>query len=86
MSIRVRLTLWYTVLLSLVLAVFALLVYAVVARQLASQLEYAIHLQALDASRTAHALPVASPAVHSSGRWTLPLTGRSLKRTCTSNW
>ena len=55
MSIRVRLTLWYTVLLSLVLAVFALLVYAVVARQLASQLEYAIHLQALDASRTAHA-------------------------------
>jgi heavy metal sensor kinase len=76
MSIRMRLTLWYTVLLSLVLAVFALLVYAVVARQLASQLEYAIHLQALDASRTAHALPVASPAVHSSGRWTLPLTGQ----------
>ena len=52
MSIRLRLTLWYTALLSVVLAAFAVLVYVVAAQQLTSQLEYAVHLQALEASRT----------------------------------
>lgn len=55
MSVRLRITLWYTGLLSLVLVVFAILVYAAVAQQLSSQMEYAIHTQALDAARTVHA-------------------------------
>lgn len=52
MSIRLKLTLWYTALLGLVLAGFAALVYFAVALQLSTQLEYAIHLQAIEASRT----------------------------------
>jgi heavy metal sensor kinase len=71
MSIRLRLTLWYTGLLSIVLAVFALLVYTAVARQLANQLEYVIHLRALGASRAAHALPMASAFSHIGEPWPL---------------
>ena len=56
MSIRLRLTFWYTALLILVLAGFALLVYVVVGQQLASQLNYDIRLRALQASRTLRAV------------------------------
>ena len=56
MSIRLRLTLWYTAILILVLAGFALLVYVVVGQQLASQLSYDIRLRALQASRTLRAV------------------------------
>ena len=56
MSIRLRLTLWYTAILILVLAGFALLVYVVVGQQLASQLNYDIRLRALQASRTLRAV------------------------------
>lgn len=54
MSIRLRLTLGHTVLLALVLACFAAVVYFSVDRQLTSQLEYAIHLQAFESSRSVH--------------------------------
>lgn len=67
MSIRLRLTLWHAALLGLVLAGFAAVVYVAVARQLADQLEYAIHLQALDASRAAHALALGHPAGRREG-------------------
>src|SRR5215212_8507732 len=56
MSIRLRLTLWYTAILILVLAGFALLVHVVVGQQLASQLNYDIRLRALQASRTLRAV------------------------------
>src|SRR5918998_2941367 len=56
MSIRLRLTVWYTAILILVLAGFALLVYAVVGQQLASQLNYDIRVRALQASRTLRAV------------------------------
>lgn len=56
MTIRLQLTLWHTALVGLVLAGFATLVYFVVARQLSVQFDYAIHLQALEASRAAHAV------------------------------
>ena len=56
MTIRLQLTLWHTALVGLVLAGFATLVYFVVAHQLSAQFDYAIHLQALEASRAAHAV------------------------------
>src|SRR5215212_12282873 len=56
MSIRLRLTFWYTALLILVLAGFALLVYVVVGQQLASRLDYDMRLRALQASRTLRAV------------------------------
>ena len=70
MSIRLRLTLWYTTLLSIVLALFALLVYTVVADQLANQLEYALHLRALTrpGRRT---LPMSSAISHLGEPWPL---------------
>lgn len=72
MSIRVRLTMWYTALLGLVLAGFAVLVYIAVAVQLRNQIEYAIHLQALDASRAVHTVSLGRsqlqpPALHLPG-------------------
>lgn len=51
MSVRLRLTLWHAGLLALVLAGFAVVVYVAVERLLTSQLEYQIHVRALDASR-----------------------------------
>ena len=56
MSFRLRLTLWYTALLALVLAGFAVLVYVVIAGQLSNQLEYEIQLRALNASRALRAV------------------------------
>jgi two-component system, OmpR family, sensor kinase len=56
MSIRLRLTLWYTAILILVLAGFALLVYVVVGQQLTRQLNYDVRVQALQASRTLRAV------------------------------
>jgi len=61
MSIRLRLTLWYTCLLVLVLALFALLLYVVIGQQLASQLSYDIRLRALQASRTLRAVSTQYP-------------------------
>ncbi|MDP8923931.1 MAG: HAMP domain-containing protein, partial [Chloroflexota bacterium] len=61
MSIRLRLTLWYTTILILVLAGFALLVYVVIGQQLASQLDYDIRLRALQASRTLRAVSAGYP-------------------------
>src|SRR5438093_3282765 len=55
MSVRLRLTLWHTALLALVLSGFALLVYAAVARQLTNELEDQIRLGALTGSRALRA-------------------------------
>ena len=63
MSLRLRLTLWHSALLGLVLVALAALVDVAVERQLASQLDYAIHLQALDASRMVHTVSRESPGV-----------------------
>lgn len=73
MSIRLKLTLWHAALLALVLAAFAVAVYLVIARQLTTEMDYAVHLKALDASRTAHylSLATANPRVH---RLELPST------------
>ena len=60
MTIRLQLMLWHTALVGLVLASFAALVYFVVAGQLSVQFDYAIHLQALEASRAAHAVSLGS--------------------------
>jgi two-component system, OmpR family, sensor kinase len=64
MSIRLRLTLWHTSLFGLVLAGFAVVVYVAVARQMTSQLDYAIHVQALEAARALHTIAVGPPTVH----------------------
>ena len=56
MSFRLRLTLWYTALLGLVLAGFAVLVYVAVARQLESQVDYELQVRALNASRALRAV------------------------------
>ncbi len=61
MSIRLRLTLWSAALFGLALALFAALVYGAASRQLTSQLDYAIHLQALDASRKLHTVSLTQP-------------------------
>ena len=55
MSVRLRLTLWHTALLGLVLSGFAVLVYAAVARQLTNELEDQIRLGALTGSRAVRA-------------------------------
>src|SRR2546423_12270832 len=55
MSVRLRLTLWHTALLALVLSGFALLVYAAVARQLTNELEDQVRLGALTGSRALRA-------------------------------
>lgn len=61
MSVRLRLALWYAGVIGLVLILFAVLVYTAINRQLTSQLDYTIHLQALDASRSLHTISLASP-------------------------
>ena len=79
MSIRLRLTLWHTALFGLVLTLFATLVYVAVSRQLTSQLDYAIHLQALDTSRTLHTVTLGLPSLRTQ-RFDLPtgLAGKQL--------
>ena len=52
MSIRLRLTLWYAGVLSLVLAAFAVVVYVAVERQLAGQLDYDVQLRAVQTAQT----------------------------------
>lgn len=64
MSIRLRLTLWHTSLFGLVLAGFAVVLYVAVARQMTSQLDYAIHVRALEAARDLHSIAVGPPTVH----------------------
>ena len=73
MTIRLQLTLWHTALVGLVLAGFATLVYFVVARQLSVQFDYAIHLQALEASRVAHAVSL-GPTGGQAHRLDVPAT------------
>ena len=51
MSIRLRLTLWQTVLLGLVLAAFAFLVYTAIERQEASELDYTLRARAEDVEK-----------------------------------
>lgn len=65
MSVRMRLALWYAGVIGLVLILFAILVYVAVNRQLTSQLDYTIHLQALDASRSLHTISLAPPEARS---------------------
>lgn len=72
MSIRVRLTLWYTAVVGLILATFAVLVYAVAARQLSLQFDYTVHLQALDAARAAHGVSL-GPSGDQARRLELPV-------------
>ena len=73
MSIRLRLTLWSTVLLALILTGFAVLVYAAVARQLTAELEDQIRLGALTASRVFRA---ASPQLGEPRRGPPDVGGR----------
>jgi hypothetical protein len=56
MSIRLRLTLWHTALLALVLAGFAALVYVAVSRRLESGVDHDIQVRALQASRELRAV------------------------------
>ena len=51
MSIRLRLTVWHTALLALVLGGFAVVVYAAIARQESSQLSYNLRVRAEDAQQ-----------------------------------
>jgi heavy metal sensor kinase len=55
-SVRLRLTLWHTALVALVLAGFAALVYVVIARQLESEIDHDLQLRALQASRELRAV------------------------------
>jgi heavy metal sensor kinase len=64
-SFRLRLTLWYTVLVGLVLAGFAILVYVVVARQLENQVDLDLQRRALNASRTLRAVSRDWPTIRS---------------------
>lgn len=73
MPLRLRLTLWHTVLLGLLLAGFAVAIYWAVAQQLTSQMEYTIHLQALEASSVVHDVALGQPGVR-SGRLPLAAT------------
>ena len=73
MTIRLQLTLWHTALVGLVLTGFATLVYFVVAGQLSVQFDYAIHLQALEASRAAHAVSL-GPTGGQAHRLDVPAT------------
>lgn len=75
MSIRLRLALWQAGLLGIVLAGFAVLVYLAVARQLTTQLDYAIHLQALEASRSIHTVSLGA-GVGQPPRLDFPFTAR----------
>ena len=52
MSIRLRLTLWQTVLLGLVLAAFAILVYTAIAQQELSELNYELRVRTEDVEKT----------------------------------
>src|SRR3954447_10181616 len=61
MSIRLRLTMWHTALLALVLAAFAGLVYVTVNSQLESEVDHDIDLRALQASRELRAITVGGP-------------------------
>lgn len=58
MSIRLRLTLLHTLLLGLVVAAFAVIVYAAVASQELSQLNYELRLRAEDVQERAFAMPL----------------------------
>ncbi len=60
MSIRLRLTLWHTALLALMLAGFAVALYVIVSRQLSIELDREIQLRAQSASR---ALRTVSPSL-----------------------
>ncbi len=51
MSIRLRLTLWHTVLLGLVLAAFAFLVYTAIAQQESSELNYTLRVRTEDVEK-----------------------------------
>ena len=61
MSIRLRLTLWHTALLALVLAGFAALVYVTVNSQVEGDVDHDIDLRALQASRELRAITVGGP-------------------------
>ena len=51
MTVRVRLTLWYTALLTVFVAAFAALVYLAVDRQLAGDLDHAVELRAVEVTQ-----------------------------------
>ena len=61
MSIRLRLTLWHTALLALVLAGFAALVYVTVNGQVENDVDHEIDVRALQASRELRAITVGGP-------------------------
>ena len=51
MTVRLRLTLWYTTLLTVFVAAFAILVYVAVDRQLAGDLDHAVELRAVEVAQ-----------------------------------
>ena len=51
MTVRLRLTLWYTALLTVFVAAFAILVYVAVDRQLAGDLDHAVELRAVEVAQ-----------------------------------
>src|SRR5688500_14746776 len=61
MSLRLRLTLWHTLALGLVLLTAAALVYLAVERQLSNELEHDLQLRALQASRELRAVSRSAP-------------------------
>ena len=70
MSIRLRLTLWQAAVLGAVLAVFAVLVYVVVAHELDRRLDYTVFLRGLEAKKTLSA--VIQPPPGTTDPLTLP--------------
>lgn len=79
LSIRLRITLWYTTLLGLVLTGFAVLVFLVINRQLTSQLDYTLHVRTVEASRSVYTRSLGRPAARED-RLDLPATAESTGR------
>src|SRR3954466_15896658 len=61
MTVRLRLTLWYTALLTVFVTAFAILVYVAVDRQLAGDLDHAVELRAVEVAQAIAAAPPGGP-------------------------
>ena len=67
-TVRLRLTLWYTALLTVFVAAFAVLVYVAVDRQLAGDMDHAVELRAVEVAQA-----IASTRAERSGDAVEPL-------------
>ncbi|MFN8632258.1 MAG: ATP-binding protein [Chloroflexota bacterium] len=58
MTVRLRLTLWYTALVTVIVAAFAGIVYVAVDRQLAGDLDHAVELRAIEVAQSLATVPI----------------------------